>query len=273
MHALVADRLGRSRRAVARGVVDDDDAVDELGDPADRLADEPLLVERGHDDRDPLAVEHQAVGGAAPRRRAAIGSTTSAAIAPRIRPMSAPTSSDERLERAVVLLAAAGSTTRLDSTLSREIEELTRLGEALLDRGAAGVGRRDHGVEVRGHQQPLIERDRAIGEDGRLLRLGRADARVHLVELRLGRLDLLLEQRDLLRDVDRDTLGHAAGERGRSQLDLALARALDRDLHQRVDAAQLAGGEELARRDRRAQPRDRDAARRPTRASAPPRSG
>ena len=99
--------------------------IDELGDAADRLADEPLLVERGHDDRDPLAVEHQAVGGAAPCRRAAIGSTTSAAMAPRIRPMSAPTSSDERLDRAVVLLATAGSTTRLDSTSLREIQELT----------------------------------------------------------------------------------------------------------------------------------------------------
>ena len=120
-HARVADRLGRSRRAVARGIVDDDDPVDELGDPTDRLADEPLLVERGNDDRDPLAVEHQVVGGAAPRRRAAIGSATSAAMAPRIRPMSAPTSSDERLDRAVVLLAAAGSTTRLDSTLSARL--------------------------------------------------------------------------------------------------------------------------------------------------------
>ena len=44
---------------VARAVVHDEDRVDELGDAADGLAHEPLLVEGGHHDRHPLAVEHQ----------------------------------------------------------------------------------------------------------------------------------------------------------------------------------------------------------------------
>ena len=44
-----------------------------------------------------------------------------AAIAPTMSPIRAPTRSDDRLERAVVLPAAAGSTTRLDSTLSARL--------------------------------------------------------------------------------------------------------------------------------------------------------
>ena len=103
--------------AVPRRVVDDVDPVDEVGDAADRLDDEALLVVRGHDDCDPLALDHQPEV-ASRRRRAANGSAASATIAPTSRPSSAPTSSDVRLERAVVFTAAAGSTTRLDSTLS-----------------------------------------------------------------------------------------------------------------------------------------------------------
>jgi hypothetical protein len=44
--------------AVPRGVVDDEHAVDERRDPRERLLDQPLLVERGDDDRDGLALDH-----------------------------------------------------------------------------------------------------------------------------------------------------------------------------------------------------------------------
>ena len=201
-------------------------------------ADEAFLVERGHDDRDPLALEHQdEAGAAAPRRRAAMGSTTSAAIAPTMSPIKRP-DEERRPARAGRRLARGrglDDPARLDAL--GEVEELARLRGVVLDGGPARVGSGDHGVEVRRDEQPLLQRDRAVGDDRGLLRLCRADARVHLRELSLARLHLLLEKRDLLRHVDGDTLGDAVGERGRSQLDLALARALDRDLHERVDAA------------------------------------
>ena len=113
----VADAARLLRGAVPRRVVDDVDPVDEVRDAADRLDDEALLVVRGHDDCDPFAFDHQPEV-ALRRRRAANGSAASATIAPTSRPSSAPTSRDVRLERAVVFTAAAGSTTRLDSTLS-----------------------------------------------------------------------------------------------------------------------------------------------------------
>jgi hypothetical protein len=58
LHARIC--LGPDRRdsAVRRAVVDDVDAVDELRDAADRLADQLLLVVRGDDDRHALAFEH-----------------------------------------------------------------------------------------------------------------------------------------------------------------------------------------------------------------------
>ena len=61
---LVADELdapvsGRDHsRAVARRVVHDVDAVDELGDARQRLGEQLLLVVRGNDDGYGLAVEH-----------------------------------------------------------------------------------------------------------------------------------------------------------------------------------------------------------------------
>ena len=77
-----------------------------------------LLVVGEDDDRDPLPVEHQPEETA---RRRTNGSAAKAATAPTRSPTSAPTRSDVRLERAVVLLAAAGSTTRLFSTFSARL--------------------------------------------------------------------------------------------------------------------------------------------------------
>src|SRR5262249_34446075 len=97
--------------------VDDVDAVDELGDPAECLHDEPFLVERRDDDRDALPVEHYSAAAAAfCRRRAAIGSTASATIAPISSPMMPPTRSAVRFERALERTPVAGCTTRLSST-------------------------------------------------------------------------------------------------------------------------------------------------------------
>ncbi len=58
-------RVGRRRRSrtlgggVARGVVDDEDAVDELGDAGERLRQQGLLVVGRDDHPDTLALEHQ----------------------------------------------------------------------------------------------------------------------------------------------------------------------------------------------------------------------
>ena len=60
LDARIAGRASRCGGAVARGVVDDVDPVDELRDRADRLRDQLLLVVRGHDDGNPLVVEHPA---------------------------------------------------------------------------------------------------------------------------------------------------------------------------------------------------------------------
>ena len=46
--------------------------------------------------------------------------------------------------------------------LLREVQELSRPGEVVLKRCAPGVGRRDHLVEVRGEEEPLVER---LGDD------------------------------------------------------------------------------------------------------------
>ena len=54
----VADLRDPRRRRVGGGVVDHEDAVDELRDPGERLADQVLLVVRGDDDRDALFVDH-----------------------------------------------------------------------------------------------------------------------------------------------------------------------------------------------------------------------
>ena len=43
---------------IAGRVVDDDDPVDEVGDPGQGRADEAFLVERRDDDGDSLALEH-----------------------------------------------------------------------------------------------------------------------------------------------------------------------------------------------------------------------
>ena len=44
---------------VGRGVVDDEDPVDELGDPGEGRPDQPLLVVGGDDDRNALPVDHR----------------------------------------------------------------------------------------------------------------------------------------------------------------------------------------------------------------------
>ena len=49
---------------VAGRVVDDDDPVDEVGDPGQGRADEALLVERRDDDGDSLSLEHYVAPGA-----------------------------------------------------------------------------------------------------------------------------------------------------------------------------------------------------------------
>ena len=59
LDARIADAARALDRRVARAVVDDVDAVDERRDAAQRRRDELLLVVRGHDDRDALALEHQ----------------------------------------------------------------------------------------------------------------------------------------------------------------------------------------------------------------------
>jgi hypothetical protein len=58
LDALVLERAGSLDGRVLRGVVHDVDAVDECGDRGDGLAEELLLVVRGHDDRHTLAFQH-----------------------------------------------------------------------------------------------------------------------------------------------------------------------------------------------------------------------
>src|SRR5581483_8317291 len=97
-------------RAVRGGVVDDDDPVDELRDPAERRADQRLLVVRGHDDPDSLPFEHAESLSQSPLRGASRGTTVShrsAARAPRIRPISAAMTTVLRRLRAVILFAVA----------------------------------------------------------------------------------------------------------------------------------------------------------------------
>ena len=57
-HARIGERLRALDGGVPGAVVDDVDAVDELGNALDRRAEQLLLVVGGNDDRDPLAVEH-----------------------------------------------------------------------------------------------------------------------------------------------------------------------------------------------------------------------
>ena len=195
LDARVADGLGRARPSVARGVVHDEDPVDELGDAADRLADETLLVERGHDDRDPLSLEHQAEAAAAPVADAAIGSTTSAAIAPSEEP---DQRADEerrpaRARRRLARRRRLDDPARLDAL--REVEQLARLEEVVLDRGRRASAvvitelRFDESAGAAGRG------GRRVRDDRSLLPLRRADALVDLVELRVRTSRPGLEQR------------------------------------------------------------------------------
>jgi len=59
LDARVAERARALRGSVRRAVVDDVDAVDETGDPAERRADQLLLAVCGHDDCHGLSLEHQ----------------------------------------------------------------------------------------------------------------------------------------------------------------------------------------------------------------------
>ncbi len=61
LDACVPGRAGALGGGVAGLVVHHEDAVDELGDARDGLRDQPLLVVRGHDDRDGLPLQHPAV--------------------------------------------------------------------------------------------------------------------------------------------------------------------------------------------------------------------
>src|SRR5437763_414355 len=104
-----AEGAGAGGGLVRRAVVDDEDAVDERGDPAQRVSDERLLVVRRHDDTDALALEHQAE-----RRRATAAATLSqsnAAIPPSTRPMRPATTTELLRLRAVTRAAEAGVST------------------------------------------------------------------------------------------------------------------------------------------------------------------
>jgi hypothetical protein len=58
LDARVADRPGAFRGGVARGVVDNEDPVDEAGDPLQRCCDQALLVVRRDDDCNRFAFQH-----------------------------------------------------------------------------------------------------------------------------------------------------------------------------------------------------------------------
>ena len=109
LDARVAEGAGTGGGLVRRAVVDHEDAVDERGDPAQRVSDERLLVVRRHDDTDALALELQAE-----RRRATAAATPSqsnAAIPPSTRPMRPATTTELRRLRAVTRAAEAGVST------------------------------------------------------------------------------------------------------------------------------------------------------------------
>ena len=59
LDARVSARAGALGGRVAGAVVDDVDPVDERRDAGERRRDQLLLVVRGHDDRDALALEHR----------------------------------------------------------------------------------------------------------------------------------------------------------------------------------------------------------------------
>ena len=106
LHARVAERAHAFCGGIGGAVVDDDDAVDEAGNGAERRGDELLLVVRRHDYGDALALEHRYC----PRRRdmpAATPSHISAAIAPRMLPIRAETTTVFRRLRAVTRSADA----------------------------------------------------------------------------------------------------------------------------------------------------------------------
>src|SRR5262249_39818033 len=126
-----------------------------------------------------------------------------------------------------------------------QVQELLGLADRLLERRPPRIRGRDHRVQVGGHEQALVEREGAGADDRGLLRLSGADARVGLVELRLLRRHLRLEELDLLGHVHRDPVGDAVGECIRGQLDLPPARPLHGDLDERIDPAELAGLDEL----------------------------
>ena len=113
LHAAVGERAHRVLRPVRRCVVDDDHAVDELGDAGQRRPDQLLLVVGGNDDREGLAFQHYALA-----KRRATGLQTSAAMIPMISPIAPPTSIELRVLRAVVFVGTGRSTNCGFSTFS-----------------------------------------------------------------------------------------------------------------------------------------------------------
>ena len=58
LDARIADATRLLRRTVRGRVVNDVDAIDEVGDAPERLGDEILLLVGRHDNRDALALDH-----------------------------------------------------------------------------------------------------------------------------------------------------------------------------------------------------------------------
>ena len=183
LDALVAELARAIARAVARCVVDDVDPVDEVGDAAQRLDDEALLVVRGHHDGDPLPLEHQPslVSG---RRRARTRLRHECRHEADHEP-DQRADEERRPARARGRLHGAGlldDAARLDAL--REVQQLAGLEEVLLESRAPRVGSRDDRVQVLTQQQPLDGSDRGVVEQRVLLPLGLLDARLDGGELR-----------------------------------------------------------------------------------------
>ena len=196
LDAGVADRPRARGRLVRRGVVDDVDPVDEVRDPPQGLGDEMLLLERGHDDGDTLALDHQRpvtrrsarpfaggtdrrarrrarrAGGRSARRsgRSCAGSSRSSCSRPPAgRSCSAPRSPRAR--------AAAGSGTAPAAPCRGAAREADRVVEAVI---AISLS---------------VDEMRLVVDHGLLLRDGDRDARSMSSSSRRARDDLLVEQR------------------------------------------------------------------------------
>ena len=153
LDARVGRRAHGRRGAVGGGVVDDEDPVDELGDPGERRPDQPLLVVGGDDDRDALPVDH-GLGGAGAAREERIGEE---------RRRAAEQQADQGADEGAVAAAPRG---RLDR--GRRLDDLRLLDvlgerELLLDVGlqVEQLAAPRLGVVERADEDELVERARA----------------------------------------------------------------------------------------------------------------